>query len=348
MRESAHRSDTRPRLAWLKRVSLAAAAGTATVLACEVALAIAGFAVTPRTYVGQYPDREHARFVADPDVGWRMRPSHSFVWTVDRSDDRYQSDARGFRTYEEPAARPPLEAGAPLIVIAGDSFMWGVGVAYAETAGAQIERARPGYRVDNMAMPGFGLDQIWLSLRHWALPLRPAVVVVGVYSEDLGRSLSAYRFVEGFNKPTFKVVDGTLVPATPADRPVLPIRFIEEHSRLLTLWRRVEPMSSYFGVGKWWRLNAAILDVIREDCRRAGTRLVFVHIPHKRSGAIRALTRYMQATGAEFIDLANVAIAERRLLYFEGDGHLNEAGHRRLAQLLLEWLEADHARGAGG
>jgi hypothetical protein len=59
----------------------------------------------------------------------------------------------------------------------------------------------PGSCVDNMGIPGFGLDQIWLTVRTQALPLHPRLVAVAFISADLTRSQEAYRPIEGSNKP---------------------------------------------------------------------------------------------------------------------------------------------------
>ena len=73
--------------------------------------------------------------------------------------------------------------------------------------------------VYNLAMPGFGVDQMWLSVRHQGLPLEPDLVVVCLCDADFKRSLSAFRPEERMNKPLHKLVDGRLVPQTPADGP---------------------------------------------------------------------------------------------------------------------------------
>ena len=62
-------------------------------------------------------------------------------------------------------------------------------------------------------MPGFGLDQMWMSVRHQALPMNPTLIIMGFIDQDLDRSLTAYRHGEGFNKPTFEM-DGKVLRAS--------------------------------------------------------------------------------------------------------------------------------------
>ena len=84
-----------------------------------------------------------------------------------------------------------------------------------DSFGGLIEAALPGYVVHNLAMPGYGVDQMWMTLRHRGLGLRPQLVIVGLCDADFKRSQAAYRMYEGFNKPTFKLENGRLVPKTP-------------------------------------------------------------------------------------------------------------------------------------
>ena len=63
---------------------LLVASGGLALAAGEAALALFGLAEpAPRTNVGERENRRHAHFVADAELGWRMRPGASFEWQVD-------------------------------------------------------------------------------------------------------------------------------------------------------------------------------------------------------------------------------------------------------------------------
>jgi hypothetical protein len=141
----------------------------------------------PRSYVGEYQDRPGRDFVVDKEVGWRMRPSHAFVWKIDGTSIRYYANEQGFRI----SNRDSNETEGIRVVMLGDSFMWGTGVAYEQTAGHYIESAFDSLIVYNRAMPGFGVDQIRQSLEHWTMPLQPDAVVIGLYTEDFDRPFFA-------------------------------------------------------------------------------------------------------------------------------------------------------------
>jgi hypothetical protein len=135
--------------------------------------------INPPTYVGQNENRPSRNFEPDADTGWRMRSNREFEWVIDGHPEKYRSNRQGFRSdrdFDHPSGM--------LIGAVGDSFTWGTGVAYGETFGHLIEKHFEGATVYNFAMPGFGIDQMWMSVRHQILPLHPSLVVVafiGIY-----------------------------------------------------------------------------------------------------------------------------------------------------------------------
>jgi len=222
--------------------------------------------------------------------------------------------------------------------MAGDSFTWGYGIKYEDTFAALTESALPGYCVDNMGMPGTGLDQMWQTVRTQALPLRPRLVVVAFISQDLTRSEEAYSAFMGFNKPTYLLVDGRLVPETASERPNFLVRFLQRHSSLWRVGRLASRTVSHFlPYGEWWHLNAAILDQIRDDCHSAGVPALFIYIPTRDWGAFPTLRSYMASAQANFIDLSRGEFTLTRDMYLP-DGHLNEKGDRLVADAILHWV----------
>ena len=278
----------------------------------------------PRTYVGEYDNSRprHRGFVPDPLLGWRMRPNAPLI------------NAQGFRA---PFDFPPNQ-DCKGIAFAGGSFTYGVEVGYQETFASLIQAGVPGSCAYNMGVPGFGLDQTWLTVRTQALPLRPRLVVVTFISEDFTFSEEAYN--PGFGvRPVFKLAEGRLVPQTSEDRPGFVVGFLQHHS---SLWRVVQladrTLAHRYPHGEWWDLNAAILDAIRDDCRQAGVPVLFVYIPTSGWGAFPSLAAYMLRNQANFVDLSQGEFALGPPSYLP-DGHLNDAGNRRVADAILHWLQ---------
>ena len=289
----------------------------------------------PRTYVGDESNRPIANFVADPEIGWRMRPGHAFAVDTAEYHVAYRSNAQGFRDERKTDA----PQASRKIVLVGDSFAFGQGVPFDQTFGALLESSLPGTEVQNLALPGFGMDQMWRSVRSVALPMRPDLVIVAFISEDFTRSLTAYRADSGLNKPTFMLENGALRQKTPADRPNALARFLERHSRLWAGARQGARLLAHrFGIGEFWNVNRAIIDAIRADCREAGARVLFVYLPTRELRTFPALHRYMEASGADFVDLGNAPLSQPQVLHFPHDGHPNPQGHRYVADALLRWI----------
>ena len=281
------------------------------------------------TYVGENTRRPSRNFSPDPEIGWRMREGVEIRWTLEGREGTYVANSEGFRSSYVAA---DLDGAEQLVVLLGDSFTFGTGVDEAATFGALLDEALPRVAVHNLALPGMGLDQMWMVLRHWALPLRPELVVVAFVDHDWGRSLSAFRSAEGFGKPTFVRDKGGLRPATADDAPSAPMRWLERRSYLLGLVRAVgQAIGHRLPVGRWWTTNAAIIDEIVREAREAGVGVVFMRLPTRRADAFPRLSEYLAGRNVSYLDLATPL---RSGLHFQSDEHINEAGHAFVAEEL--------------
>jgi hypothetical protein len=290
-----------------------------------------------RTYVGQRPNRPlGTNYVVDEKIGWRLRASHRFHHPGEKGPVLYASDATGFRCSAEDA-----QSKRRTIVVAGDSQVWGFGVAWDETFGARVAAGLGDCTARNLAQPGFGLDQIMLAVRHYGLPLKPDLVVVGLFEPDFGRSMTAYREREQLNKPAFRLDDdGELRLLTAADTPNAFRRYLEGRSRIYALFKLVSRRGGRnHGTGPWWRLNRALLDAMRADCAQAGVPLLFLRIPALVQPPFPTLDRYMKETGANYADPDAQPRPDARL--YQRDEHLSAEGHRWLADTCLRWIDAN-------
>jgi hypothetical protein len=289
-------------------------------------------------WVGEFQNRPSKNFVVDELTGWKMRPNHEFIWITEGKTHVYRSNSQGFRADADFTGSDPRKR----IVFAGDSYTFGAGVDAQDTFGAVVQQKSPDRVVYNLGMPGFGVDQVWMSVRHQAVPLRPDLVVVGVVDADFDRSEIPYRAAEGFNKPTFKLVDGKLVQRTREQAPGFPTHFLNEYSSIWAVARRVPKwLGRNYPAGEYFLLNQAILAAIEGDCRRQSTPVLFVYIPTSEFRPFPALSGYMRRAVANYIDLTEVRPAPPHSIYFPQDGHLSPEGHRYVAGLIDKWIR-DH------
>jgi len=182
--------------------------------------------------------------VPDADLGWAIRPdarnrdynlefeleylrrarasSHGDELAgagprVSATDDSvYLSSTEGLRSQHAGISLSALPY-RHRIALVGDSFTFGLEVRYEETWGHQLELALGSdYQVLNFGVDGYGVDQAYLRYRRDATKWRPEIVVLGVVSDDLHRTMCVYGFLcfpgsqIPFSKPRFLVEGDSL------------------------------------------------------------------------------------------------------------------------------------------
>jgi len=141
--------------------------------------------------------------VADPQLGWAIRPSRR------SADGLYFSSVEGLRS-PEPGVALGESHPRHRVAIIGDSFTFGLEVGYADTWGRRLEQALgPDVQVLNFGVDGYGVDQAVLRYQRDVRSWRPDVVILGLITHDLYRSMATYAFVSfpgwpfPFGKPRF-------------------------------------------------------------------------------------------------------------------------------------------------
>ena len=288
-------------------------------------------------WVGEFQNRPSHNFIPDDLTGWRMRPNHEFTWITENVRHTYRSNALGFRAEADFVPSDTRKK----IVLVGDSYTFGAGVDFQDTFGAVLQQRSPTRVVYNLGMPGFGVDQVWMSVNHQAMNLKPDLIVAGIVDADFERSLMPYRVAEGFNKPTFKLVNGRLVQRTPEQPPGIYERFLDEHSSVWAVSRRLPKwLGRRYPVGNYFLLNQSILEALLKDCNGNSVPVLFVYIPTKEFQPFPALAGYMRRTGANYIDLTEIRPAPPPSIYLRQDGHLSSGGHRYVAGLIDNWVRS--------
>jgi hypothetical protein len=267
-----------------------------------------------------------------------MKPNHSFAWPIGGRWSTYTSNAQGARANSDFSNT----CGGPRIVLVGDSYFFGNGLSQEETVGAQLfDSLARSVAVYDLSMPGFGLDQIWMSLRHKAFSLCPTLVVAGFIDDDWQRSLTAYRLPEGMTKPIFLLDGDSLRQQTAADRPGAVGRLIDRSASVQLIRLASRKLAYRFGGGGWWRLNTAILKSMARDAAAAHTPILFIRIPVRDANrSFPALRRQMQQMAANYLDLAEPSTVPSGI-YLEGGVHLNARGSAFVAGAILSWIRAN-------
>lgn len=134
--------------------------------------------------------RQDPLAVAHPRLGWTLDPNSEPHHVAPGSFDvHYQIDEIGRRATTNIGELPTLH-------FFGDSMLFGWGVGNADTALQLLARDLSTYRVQNWAVPGFGIEQMYVRLLLAGEHIEPGDrVVFGPTSYDLERNLVHKRFV---------------------------------------------------------------------------------------------------------------------------------------------------------
>ena len=160
-------------------------------------------------------------------------------------------------------------------MLLGDSFTFGAGVAAEENIANYLWRALgTDYEVMNLAIPGWGIDQMFLAYREFAQSFMPDIVVLAFIDEDVERVLEAYRHFEGVNKPSFAIREGHFVPRSPISIAGMAVNFATGHSAFLGslawhlyLYRDARPLIDY------------IVRIMAAASATSGGRFIVMRIP---------------------------------------------------------------------
>ena len=133
---------------------------------------------------------DEPRRLPDPRLGWTLAPARIGHKTIGGRTVEYAIDPSGYRVRD---LNEPVVPERPAIIFAGESMMFGEGLNWAESVPAQVG-AIIGVSSVNMAVHGFGTDQIYLRLQKELPRFRRPVAVVFLFSTTLfGRNLDDDR-----------------------------------------------------------------------------------------------------------------------------------------------------------
>lgn len=301
---------------WPRRAILVATSSTLALLAAEGAYRA--------TRVSGLSPTTHPAYVAhDPELGWCYRPNARARHTSPEFDVEVAINSDGFRGPEWPAARD----ARPLVLIVGDSIVFGWGVEEDESCTGRLRRAHPEWDVRGAGLSGTAPDQQLLLLRRLAQRLRPDVVVC---VSSLNDAYEAHGDVAyGLRKPRFVLVDGRPdLVSLPGPEPWLHAHSLLWRALTKLVWRwefsRQQPTED-------WPLVVALYGAMLEVWD--GAQFVLVGARPELAAAAAAHSRM------RYVDLTS-ALPPGGDWIFPIDTHWNAAGHGRVAEVLAAQIAA--------
>lgn len=311
----------------------------------------------------------------DDTLGWKGVPSGKAEFTTRNNRVWLTHNRNGFRDIEH----DHLSDERPAIVFLGDSFTWGFEVEFDDMFVNRLRDRLPRYEIFNLAHRGYGTDQAFLTFRQWSDKRTLRLVVLMFSENDVGDNNSVFNYLK--SKPKYQlrnnelILTGVPVPKDDAwmrvpDEEGLPDSWKENFKNFLyrshlinnmriryKLFResrrkrlkRTEDSDNQQRSDPDYTLTARILEELRNDVTRRGSRLVVVFIPSK--GEIdklddsvpyqTAIASLCEKLGIEYFDLApNLKSTFFRTYYRQGM-HWNPHGHKVAAEALYDFLEKE-------
>ena len=305
-------------------------------------------------------------FEYDPWIGWNNRAN------IDT--EAIKTNAQHMRNQKEFSKKP--EPGRRRLLIVGDSFSFGYGVANAETFAYQLAGRMPDWDVMNMAVSATGTDQHVISYERYGKSFRPDIVVLGFYLLDYNRNTIRFRF---YAKPMFRP-DGDTLKLTNSPVPV-PERLYDDYRsgrKTIGGWDYSYALAAFMqpiishrvrdrsegALGR--RILAGLMRRFEEQVSAEGATPVWLILPDRdivEQGASKyeAIEAFSEKTAKELgMPVLNMDQPFRQFVRQHPDqpiwrpkeigGHLSATGHRLVAEQLYRFLvdkgllRADRAR----
>jgi hypothetical protein len=313
--------------------------------------------------VGYHGLIEPALYRYDAQLGWSLLPNaHARTSALDYVVD-IDTDADGLR--DLPAGSRPQDARRTDVLVLGDSFAFGWGVAYPDIFSTQLDHLRHDRRTGEIrtaGVPGYSTDQEYLLWSRLAVRLKPRTVILLFHGSDIdGNNVPSTGMGDAiYGKPYFvDAEDGLVLRGVPvaAKRSVATPRFAESlrsAAKPLALYalgraaldvmrrrRAAPPAAASASAGRdpqRFTLTRSLIRALDADVRRHGAHLLVVTTPLDPADALELATTCAVAR-IHLVDLES-AFAGRRDAILPHDGHWNARGHRLAAERVLPALEA--------
>ena len=328
--------ETAIRMRTLTRWCLVVAVNLALTIGCLSAAELYLRQKGLQPYIRTYPGQEHEEGRSAP---WaRLDPS--LGWTIEPAVLAGEINPQGFRDTKDFESWPRHSTSTRIMML-GDSFVVGPHL-NPDKILPRLLQAQLGekYEVFSIAVPGWGIDQMYLAYQRYKDIINPDIVVLAFIDDDVTRVLEAYRVAERLKKPSLTVEDGKLIQQESVSPRRLRVNTLLGRSILLSLVAH-----EFYLATDAKHIVSQIFMTIGEEMKLRNGRMIVVRIPTRDDGAsINRIRRYLRnfgptfdASAVVFLDAAGelTRVPEWSTDLYAEDGHLNAVGTERLADYVL-------------
>ncbi len=181
---------------------------------------------------------ERQLFEHHPIIGYRFIPGLTARVRSEGGGYLVQANHLGFRCRHAVTEEKP--AGKRRLLLFGDSFTAGDGVANEVRYGDLLESRVPDLEVLNFGIPGSGTDQQYLAYREFAQHLQHDLLVIAVLVENIRRVAAHYRYYQNdrganlvYAKPYYELHgDRVILKNVPVDKSPIPEESLPAEERV--------------------------------------------------------------------------------------------------------------------
>ncbi|MGH6898439.1 MAG: hypothetical protein ACREJ5_18120 [Geminicoccaceae bacterium] len=313
------------------------AIANALLVVLSLALGLAALEAAGQVFVTAIAKRGKL-FQPDLELGWSLLPNLDLVRSNANGDPWHiATDAAGIRG---PSAWP--DDGRTRLLVLGDSFAFGEGVALAARFDTLLQERIPDLAIVNLGVMGYGPDQQFIRARPWKPTLRRGdVLLLLTYGNDF-YDLARTRH-GGRSKPWIEESDGRFLEHKPAidafdllrDRSYVYTLLTRSLARLSTSERTDQRLKTVGELYRKWVLQEA------GDLVRRGVAVVIVHhgdtvfeLPFDVEAMFERTC--VAVSGCLALD-GDLAGHPRDEVFLE-DGHWAAGGHRIAAEQIAAYL----------
>jgi hypothetical protein len=265
---------------------------------------------------------------ADPEVGYKLHPSIKSTYRYPHWNSEpipVVSNSDGFRNSREFGESD----GRRKVLVVGNSQIFGEGVRQEDRLTDQLESLEPEWRVDNLAMPGWGLDLMVRAIEKYGAKIGPEVTLLAIYTDDFRRLLPYYSGM-GYAIPKFALVNAQLITVP------YPVPSFWERLRIVqfayqSVWERNRNR---------YDLNEALLNRFLNSADALSFKPLVAFLPGRadtpEDQERRAfLQQWTTRKGILYVDLTRpIHDAGVKNVYISDNWHWNGTGHRIAASEL--------------
>ncbi len=300
-----------------------------------------------RTYKGQF---ENCNAKNDIDTNW-VKLDSTLGWVCKSKENlkfyrpelnkiHYQINKQGFRN---PVDFDTLRRSSSRkrILLLGDSFLFSILQEEQKTISSILQkRLDQEYEIYNLAIPGWGLDQMHLAYEKYIETINPSQVILLYIDDDVARLVEAFYWGAG-PKPAYKIKDNELVERSVGEGKLSPFESFFVFN--CQIFNRIY---KYYCEQKAEPIAKAIIEKLSDKEKEKGRILSVVHCPRyfQLSGKYESKHFYIDPIYKEksipFFNLRDSMIklseGEQRKLFHLKDGHPSEQGTAFIANFIGE------------